>query len=55
MNPLGESIELLDRLVDGGHAGGAVVFTGSPADLCTAAASGSGSHTGVHPARHVHT
>ena len=45
---------MIDLGPDGGDAGGAVVFTGTPADLCTAAASGLGSHTGVHLARHVH-
>jgi excinuclease UvrABC ATPase subunit len=45
---------VIDLGPDGGDAGGELVFTGTPADLCTAAPSGSGSHTGTHLARHVH-
>jgi excinuclease UvrABC ATPase subunit len=41
--------QVIDLGPDGGDAGGAVVFTGTPADLCTAP----GSHTGAHLARHV--
>jgi excinuclease UvrABC ATPase subunit len=40
---------VIDLGPDGGDAGGAVVFTGTPAGLCTAP----GSHTGAHLARHV--
>ncbi len=40
---------VIDLGPDGGDAGGAVVFTGTPAELCTAP----GSHTGAHLARHV--
>jgi excinuclease UvrABC ATPase subunit len=40
---------VIDLGPDGGDAGGAVVFAGTPARLCTAP----GSHTGAHLARHV--
>ena len=40
---------VIDLGPDGGDAGGAVVFEGTPAELVHA----SGSHTGEHLARHV--
>jgi len=40
---------VIDLGPDGGDAGGAVVCTGTPAELCAAP----GSHTGAHLARHV--